>query len=106
MTDHQFIAIPPSFAALYMTPGRSKPSLNFEAMSARHELCEDMANMLTEHAKVVLFDLGITEADVLQRCELGLVTEASVVSPMEARWVIRRLAELLGWDDPGETSPN
>jgi hypothetical protein len=40
----------------------------------------------------------------LERCELGLLTEASVVSAVEARWVIRRLAELLAWDDPGEAT--
>jgi hypothetical protein len=104
MTDNQSIEIPPSFVALFVTPGRVKPSLAREAMSERYELCEDLANMLTEHAKTVLFDLGITEADVLERCELGLLTEASVVSAVEARWVIRRLAELLAWDDPGEAT--
>ena len=102
MTDNQSIDIPPSFVALFVTPGRVKPSLTREDMSARYELCEDLATMLTEHAKTVLFDLGITEADVLERCELGLLTESSVVSAAEARWVIRRLAELLGWDDPGD----
>lgn len=102
MTDDQSIDIPPSFVALFITPGRIKPSLTREAMSARYELCEDLASLLTEHAKTVLFDLGIAEADVLERCELGLLTESSVVSGVEARWVMRRLAELLGWDDPGE----
>ncbi len=105
MTDNQSIEIPPSFTALFTTPGRIKPNLTLVAMSARYELCEDLATMLTEHAKTVLFDLGITETDVLERCELGLLTEASAVSQVEARWVIRRLAELLGWDDPGEALP-
>ena len=102
MTDNQSIEIPPSFIALFLTPGRIKPNLSFEAMGARYELCEDLASLLTEHAKTVLFDLGITEADVLRRCEQGLLVEPSQVSPKEARWVMRRLAELLGWDDPGE----
>ncbi len=102
MTDDQSIDIPPSFVALFITPGRIKPSLTREAMSARYELCEDLASLLTEHAKTVLFDLGIAEADVLERCELGLLTESSVVSGVEARWVMHRLAELLGWDDPDE----
>ena len=105
MSDNQSIEIPPSFIALFISPGRIKPSMGREDMSARYELCEDLANLLTEHAKTVLFDLGITEADVLGRCELGLLTESSVVSNVEARWVIRRLAELLGWDDPGESAP-
>ena len=102
MTDNQSIEIPPSFIALFVAPGRIKPSLSFEAMGARYELCEDLANLLTEHAKTVLFDLGILESDVLIRCEQGLLTEPAQVSATEARWVVRRLAELLGWDDPGE----
>ena len=104
MTDNQSIEIPPSFVALFVAPGRIKPSLGFEAMGNRYELCEDLANLLTEHAKTVLFDLGIAEADVLQRCELGLLSEPSQVNTKEARWVVRRLAELLGWDDPGEAA--
>ena len=102
MTDNQSIEVPASFSALFVMPGRIKPSLSFAAMSERYELCEDLANMLTDHAKTVLFDLGIHEADVLQRCEQGLLTEPTQVSAAEARWVVRRLAELLGWDDPGE----
>ena len=69
-------------------------------IGARHELCEDLATLLVEHAKNTLFDLGITEDDVLLRCHQGLLGEASVVDPKEAQWVIHRLAELLGWDCP------
>jgi len=103
MTDNQSIDIPPSFVSLFVAPGRIKPGVTREVMSARYELCDDLATLLTEHAKTVLFDLGVTEADVLERCELGLLGESSVVSASEARWVIRRLAELLGWNDPGKT---
>jgi hypothetical protein len=38
---------------------------------------------------------------VLERVERGLVTEEAGVEAGEGRWVLRRLAELLGWPDPG-----
>lgn len=89
--------IPPSFVALFVPPGRLKPTEPREVVAARYELCEDMANMLTEHAKTMQFSLGVTEADVLQRCHRGLMAEGGVFSGPEAGWVIHRLAELLDW---------
>jgi len=53
--------------------------------------------MLIEHARDKLFELGVTEQDVLERVRRGLLVEGSVVSHDEASWVIRRLAELLDW---------
>jgi len=97
--DHQ-TEIPPSFIALYLVPGRSRPSAGRAEIAARYEFCEDLAQLLTEHAKTMLFDLGITEDDVLERCHRGLCVEAAPVNPAEAEWVTRRLAELLGWDCP------
>ncbi len=63
----------------------------------RYELCEDMACMLTEHAQTMLFNLSLTEEDVLLRCHDGLMAGASVFTEQESDWVIRRLAELLAW---------
>ena len=100
MTDDQSIDIPPSFLALYIEPGRSKPGASRAVIGARYELCEDLATLLVDHARNTLFDLGITEDDVLLRCHQGLLVDASVVDPKEAQWVVRRLAELLGWQAP------
>ena len=100
MTDDQSIDIPPSFLALYIEAGRSKPGASRAVIGARYELCEDLATLLVDHARNTLFDLGITEDDVLVRCHRGLLVDASVVDPKEAQWVVRRLAELLGWDAP------
>ena len=97
MSDESQIEIPPSFVALYVPPGRIKPTLARAELSARYELCEDLANLLTEKAANMQFTLGITEELVLQQCELGLLAEPAVVSPAEARWVVCRLAELLNW---------
>ena len=100
MSDESQILVPPSFIALFMSPGRSKPDAAREEIAARYEFCEDLANMLTEHASAKLWELGIDEADVLERMHQGLLTEGATVSAPEAQWVIRRLAELLEWAAP------
>ena len=97
MSDENQIEIPPSFMALFIEPGRQKPSASRDEVAARYELCEDMANMLIETASNMFFSLGITEKSVLVRCHDGLVGENPVVTKQEADWVIRRMAELLGW---------
>lgn len=97
--DSYQIDIPPSFMALYLDAGRQKPSAPRAVVAARYELCEDLASLLTETAKNMLFSLGITEQQVLERCHRGLASdeEGAVVSEAEAQWVTRRLAELLNW---------
>jgi hypothetical protein len=97
MSDESQIEIPPSFQALYLAPGRQKSSLTHTELAARYELCEDMAQMLTEIARNMEFSLGITEADVLARCLQGLRVEPVVVNEVESTWVVTRLAELLNW---------
>ncbi len=97
MSDDHQIDIPPSFIALFVPPGRLRPTAGRAEILSRYELCEDLAAMLTDTARTMLFNLGITEDDVLDRCERGLTTEGAVVNPTEARWVVRRLAELLDW---------
>ncbi len=100
MSDDNQIEIPQSFMALYIDPGRHKPNASREVIAGRYELCEDLANMLTETARNMLFSLGLSEDAVLQRCYLGLCGDGAVVSAPESVWVIRRLAELLEWDQP------
>lgn len=97
MSDDNQIYLPQSFTALYVPPGKVKPSIGHREMAERYELCEDLANLLTEKAANMQFTLGITEELVLQQCEQGLLADPSVVSPPEARWVVCRLAELLNW---------
>lgn len=98
MSDESQIVVPPSFVALFIEPGRFRPSAPYPEIAARHEICEDMAAMLTEHAKTVLWQLGIAEEDVLQRVHAGLLSADSGVSAAEAQWVTCRLAEMLEWD--------
>ncbi len=98
MSDESQIIVPPSFIALFMAPGRSKPNASRDEIAARYEFCEDLATLLVDHASTKLWELGATQADVLERMHRGLLGEDSTVTPTQAQWVIRRLVELLGWD--------
>ncbi len=100
MSDDNQIEIPPSFVALFVAPGRTRPQAPRSEIAARYGLCEDLATMLTETAHDRLWELGIAQTDVLARIHHGLLIDDSVVNTAEAQWVIRRLAELLDWDAP------
>ena len=70
MSDENQIQPPPSFIALYAD---------------------------AHHGQHVHHDLGVSEDEVLLRCHAGLRSDDSGFSGAEAGWIIRRLAELLGW---------
>lgn len=102
--DHDYqINIPASFMAVHTTPGRIKPDLARDALAERYELCEDLALLLCDNARDVIFDLSITQTDVLDRMHAGLAGDSAVVNEAEAQWVIIRIAELLGWQDAVES---
>ena len=98
MYDHNQLEIPDSFVALYLVAGRVKPSASRAEIAARYELCEDLATHLYEYARAQHHDLGISEDEVLRRCRLGLLADSSAWTEAEANWVVRRLAELEGWE--------
>jgi len=100
VSDENQTPLPASFTALFVPPGRTRPTHSREYMSQRHEFCDDLAQMLTEHASNKLFELGVAETDVLERMHRGLLGPDAVVSADEAWWVVHRLAELLGWPAP------
>lgn len=100
MSEDNQTVIPRPFIDLFIPTGAVKPREPRAVIAERYDLCEDMAQMLTEHAKAKLFELGVTEQDVLERVHRGLLAEGSVVAGIEAGWVICRLAELLGWPIP------
>ena len=103
MSEDSQIVVPEAFVDLYRPPGADRnrrPQETREVIAARHELCEDLAQMLGETAREKLLALGITQADVLDRIGRGLLEPGSPVSAREAGWVIGRLAEVLGWPLP------
>jgi hypothetical protein len=97
MYDHNQLEVPDSFVALFVEPGRQSPSASRATVAARYEFCEDLANHLMEPSLVQLHKFGLDEREVLARVLAGLEQPASVVEGAEARWVVRRLAELQGW---------
>jgi hypothetical protein len=100
VSDDNQIIVPPSFIALFVPPGGVKPRASRQHIAERYEFCEDLAQMLTDTASTKLFELSVTEADVLERIHRGLLVEGAPVDADEARWVVTRLAELLGWPAP------
>lgn len=102
MDDSNQIHLPPSFLALFTPPGGYRLREPIAHVRERYELCEDLAQMLTEQASSKLFELGVTEQDVLEKMLEGLMDPQSPVPPPEARWVVQRLAELLGWEFPAD----
>jgi hypothetical protein len=94
--DNQ-IEIPQSFMVMYVTPGHTRPNASHEVILNRYERCEDMACILAEHAQTMAFKENFSEQEVLRHCHQGLLADASNFTAKESDWVIRRLAELLGW---------
>ena len=99
MDDNQ-IQPPPSFVALFTTPGGHRLTEPMAHVRERYELCEDMAQMLTEQAGTLQFKTGGSERDVLSAIGQALSGEDAALDAKELGWVLSRLAELLGWEPP------
>ena len=100
MDDPNQIEVPPSFTALFTSPsGRLTETMS--AVRERYELCEDLAQLLTEQASTMQFRTGAPEVELLKTIRLGLSEADGPVTAVEARWVVTRLAELLNWEAPG-----
>jgi len=94
--DENQVPVPESFIVLYLDV-RQRLTATRAFIAVRYELCEDLANLLTDHCSTVHFRDGVDEATVLQRCHRGLLAPPTTVEANEAEWVVRRTAELLGW---------
>lgn len=99
MSDENQIAIPPSFTALFIRPGRyAKPAQPRSVIAERYEFCEDLATVLVDHAQAQLWDLRVGEEEVLKRIHQGLLAgPQAALDAAQAQWVVTRLAELLQW---------
>lgn len=100
MADASQIEIPPSFVALFVTPGHNRPHTAREVVAARYELCEDLAQSLAPTASHMQLARDLHTADVLAQCLQAISGPDAVVEKVEAHWVVCRLAELLDWDMP------
>jgi len=100
MDDANQIEVPPSFTALF-TSASGRLTEPMSVVRGRYELCEDLAQLLTEQASTMQFKTGAPELELLRTIRLGLSEAEGPVTPVEARWVVTRLAELLNWEAPG-----
>jgi hypothetical protein len=100
MDDANQIVVPPSFTALYATASGYRLTEPMALVRERYELCEDLAQMLTDQASTAQFTSGGSERQVLATMRQGLAGAESPVSAREAQWIAMRLAELLGWEPP------
>jgi hypothetical protein len=92
------LEIPDSFTALYVQRPYGRLRAPRAEILERYQLCEDLAQLVTETAFTMLHQLGITEVQVLERCYRGMLGDSAIVRPQEAQWVVQRLAELCNWD--------
>ncbi|TFZ04453.1 ATPase with chaperone activity [Ramlibacter rhizophilus] len=98
--DPNQIEVPPSFISLHTTASGHRLLQPMAFVRERYELCEDLAQLLTEKATAIQSASGEREAQVLQQLRATLSGSESPVQPAEAEWVIARLAELLDWPAP------
>lgn len=99
MYDHNQTFVADSFLALYAVNGR--PTLGRREVEARHDACEDLAAQVAAFCETLqLGDDLSAQYDALRRCHRGLLEPPAAVSAAEARWVVRRVVELLAWDVP------
>lgn len=100
MDDSNQILVPPSFLALYSAPSGLRLREPIQAVRARYELCEDLAQALVEQAATAQFKSGGGTRDVLAGLLEALGGADAGLQPGEPLWVVTRLAELLGWQAP------
>ena len=104
MDDTSQIEPPPSFADLFRTRS-GKLSVPIAEVVTRYELCEDLSCHLVEQAQTLYHSGNSSEEQVLLGMHTGLASEGSVVSVLEAAWIVQRLAELLEWKTPQLPAP-
>jgi hypothetical protein len=95
MSDNRQISVPASFIALYVTPGAMQHHPNRAWLEQRHDLCEDLVQLLCEQIRDKVWQLGITQSDAIDRIERSLPTLSIELSNPEIVWVLHRIREVL-----------
>ncbi len=103
--DHNQLDVPDSFLALFVERGRLAATATRALVTARYELCEDLAGHLVEQVRARHHDMGVAQEAVLGDVLAGLRAPESGLAEKEALWTVRRLAELEGWSDAGVPAP-
>lgn len=94
MDSHDQRFVPESFLALYRGP-RGRLQIDGDALMARYELCEDMAQMLSPAAQGLCTQVGADADEAAAHLVRVASSEGSTLTEAEWGWVRQRLAELL-----------
>lgn len=95
MPSERQIYIPASFLALYTPAGQMRPTPPRHWLEDRHDLCEDLSQLLAEKVKEKVWQLGITTSDALTRIEQGLPALNLEMNDAEQGWIMTRVQEIL-----------
>jgi len=98
MYDHNQTLVPDSFLALHVHHGR--PLLDREAMEARHENAELLAQQVATVLANVPADDAAAQREALDAVKASLLADALAGSEPEADWVVARVGEICGWAPP------
>ena len=101
--DNQ-IQPPPSFVAVY-ADAHQRLRTPIAVVRDRYEVCEDLACQLVTQAEHLYHAQEPSESAILLGFHTALRAEGAGVSPLEATWVVCRLAELLSWECPALPEP-
>jgi hypothetical protein len=97
MDDANQIEPPASFAVIYTSVDGSQLTRAAHEIISRYELCEDIAQTLSERAATLLATSSDSENEVLKCVRDALDVDSQAVTSAESAWVVQRLAELLNW---------
>jgi hypothetical protein len=99
------IPLPASFQALY-ADARGRLQAPLSEVRIRYEWCEDLAQLLAERVGIQPQDGWQDQQRLLAQCRNGLGeggeggeggANPAAQTAGEVDWIVRRLAELLGW---------
>ncbi len=86
--------MPPSFIALFVPPGKTKPIASREEIETRYDYCEDLSQLLFDQLRDKMAEHGIPVDIALPRITAVLTEPSLNLNDVESNWVLSRLTEL------------
>jgi hypothetical protein len=94
MNDDRQIFVPPSFIALFVPLGKTKPIASREEIETRYDYCEDLSQLLFDQLRDKMAEHGIPVDIALPRITAVLTEPSLNLNDVESNWVLSRLTEL------------
>jgi hypothetical protein len=94
MNDDRQIFVPPSFIALFVPLGKTKPIASREEIETRYDYCEDLSQLLFDQLRDKMAEHGIPVDIALPRITAVLTEPSLNLNDAESDWVLSRLTEL------------